>query len=244
MPQSAESEPRPWRPPDLSQPRPRDGYRFSTDAFVLASFAAAFQPRTWCDLGAGSGVIAYTLACRFPTSRGVAIERQRASLVHARANLRGLPALLIEGDLRRFPWRADRFDLAVCNPPYYEVDAGHINRNPVIAEARHTFHGNVVDFAAAILPALRPGGRFCFILPHILHRPVLQRLRQSGWRLERSLALRPYAGREPRLTCFALTRDPVAEPTRQDLIQFQAHRVFTRQMERFLSGRGDWRRDL
>jgi len=241
---SASRDPARWLPPSLSQPPPREGYRFSTDAFVLASFAAAFKPRFWCDLGAGSGVIAHALTQLSPGSRGVAVERQAESLAHARRNLRNAPCLLVEGDLRHFPWRPNCFDLAVCNPPYYEVARGHVNRNPVIAEARHAYYGDVTAFAEAMRPAMRADGVFCFIYPFVIHRPVLGRLREAGWRLKRRLALRPFAGREPKLVCFALDRlrgGPDDAPECLDLVQFRAHRVFTEAMHRFLLGRNDWR---
>ncbi len=90
-----------WSPPELRQPA--EGYRFTTDSWLLAAFAAGFKPTDWCDLGTGCGVIAYALSDYLPKTRGVAIERQADLADFARLNLSGRDVLVIQGDLRFFP---------------------------------------------------------------------------------------------------------------------------------------------
>ena len=221
-----------WRPPELSQPE--HGYRFTTDAFALASFALTFPFTNFCDLGTGSGVIAHDLATRRPTCRGVAVERQASLLAHARRNLADLPVHLIEGDLRAHDWSQHRFELVVCNPPYYEVHAGGINRCPERAAARHTFHGTAVDFAAALAPALREDGVFCLVFPDHLIPRLLTRFERQGWFLRRRLDLCSYADRAPKLACLALGRGAGSQPRRQRISVWRAHREFTDEMQFFL----------
>jgi len=222
-----------WAPPKLAQPA--DDYRYSTDAWLLASFAAGFGGTFFCDLGCGCGVIAQQLALRLPRAAGVAVERRRALALYARRNLAGLPVTLLEADLRHVPWRPERFDLVVCNPPFYRVDAGHINRHPGLAEARHTFFGDIAAFAAALRPALKASGRFCFIFPHHLHAPELDKLQRAGWHLHNKLLIRSFANAEPKLVCLALalSAGPV---TIGELALYRSHRWFNDEAVAFLSG--------
>ena len=220
-----------WRPPDLAQPA--DGYRFTTDAFLLASFARSCGGTRWCDLGTGSGVIAHHLAGHLG-GNGLAIERQPELLAFARQNLFQLPVTLIAGDLRFHPWRPQSLDLVVCNPPYYEVHAGHINRDSRLAEARHTFFGNVVDFAECLAPALDRGGTFCFVFPWHLHHRVLASLTEHAWYLHRRLQVSSWADKEPKLVCLAISRQRPAAIQEQQLVIYQAHRHHTVAMNHFL----------
>ncbi len=221
-----------WRPPNLSQPQ--QGYRFTTDAFSLASFALGFPFVTFADLGTGSGVIAHVLASRRPASQGLAVERQTNLLAHAKINLADLPVRVIAADVRELDWQAEKLDLVVCNPPYYEVHAGHVNQDLERAEARHTFFGTLWDFATFLQPALSEGGVFCFIFPFQLADRVVKRLKQQGWYLWRQLNLCSFVGRQPKLVCLAFGREALAEPQRHTLVVWQAHRQFTNDMQYFL----------
>jgi len=220
-----------WTPPDLAQPEV--GYRFSSDAFLLASFARSFGGRFWCDLGTGSGVIAYTLAQGLG-GEGLAFERQSALIPYARKNLAHLPVTLVEGDLRQFPMRRHCFDLTVCNPPFFEVHAGKINQSQTIAEARHTFYGGVEAFAATVHDALKPGGVFCFVFPYLLVERPLNNLLREGWYLAKRLFIRPFSQRDPKLVCVALRKQAGAPVVDSEIIQYKSHRLFTDEMQFFL----------
>ena len=220
-----------WTPPELVQPE--RGYRFSTDAFLLASFAARFPGKCWCDLGTGSGVIAWELAQRIG-GHGIAVERQPELCHYARQNLKDQPVTLIQGDLCQFPWRKDCFDLIVANPPYYDVGAGRINQDAMQAHARHTFYGGICDFAEVMAPSLRQEGHFCFVFPYHLHRRPLEKLIARGWGMVEQLVVRSYEGKEPKLICLALGKSATAEPATRDLVIYRAHREFTDQHQWFL----------
>ena len=220
-----------WSPPDLDQPQ--DGYRFTSDAFILAAFARAFAGPRWCDLGTGSGVIAHQLA-QFIGGEGYAVERQAALIPYARHNLAGAPVTLIEGDLTCFPWQGKSLDLVVCNPPYYEVGAGHINRSRTKAEARHTFYGGVREFADVIWQALSDSGYFCFVFPFDLHQRPLRDLQKRGWCLQRRLLVRSFEGRQPKLICLALSKQPQKTIEECDINIYQSHRVHTDELQTFL----------
>ena len=213
--------------------QPKNGYRFSIDALLLAAFSAEFHPHVWCDLGTGCGVIAVELAKRLPGSVGVAIERQPLLIRCARTNLANWPISLVEGDVRAFPWVASCLDLVSCNPPFYQSGSGRTNKNPNIAEARHAFHGDILAFATAVGPALKADGLFCFIFPFSLATKPLVALISQGWYVASTLEISSFAQKPPNLICVALTKKRGPEK-KQHLVLYESHRVYTNAAKRFL----------
>lgn len=213
-----------WKPPALVQPK--DDYRSSVDAWLLAGFVLRFAPRRFLDLGCGSGPIAFALARALPASRGVAIELGERLAACARQNLEGLPVTVLRGDLRTYPWSAQAFDAIVCNPPYFELGRGKLSQNPERARARHCLHGDLVDFARACLPAMRPSGHFCCVLPESVFVRLSPRLELEGLHLRHQLSVRAFSDRGDTLICSAFQALPgplVAE----ELVLYLAHRDYS-----------------
>jgi len=224
-----------WAPPDLSQPE--HGYHHTLDSWLLAAFAIALRPRHWCDLGTGSGAIAYALAHSLPNSRGVAIERQDLLSQHAHRNLCETGVILIRGDLRVFPWREACFDLLVCNPPYFAKDRGRLNREEERAAARHTLHGDIIAFARTTRFTLTDQGSFCFVYPTDRLDPVLERMTELGLYLHERLDIRSFAAKPAILTCVALRKED-GKSTESELVLYEAHRVWTEKAIEYLESIG------
>jgi release factor glutamine methyltransferase len=98
--------------------------RPETEHAVEAALAGPLPPRPWIlDVGAGSGILAVTLALEIPGARAVATDLSPGALAVTAGNARRLGAAG-----RVFPVRTDltagldlsRFDLAVSNPPYID----------------------------------------------------------------------------------------------------------------------------
>lgn len=213
-----------WKPPTLAQPS--DGYRHSADAFLLAGFAARYAPDFFCDLGTGSGVVAFALS-HATGAAGVAVEREAPMYPYAQHNLKGLPLTVVRADLRFFPWAADCFDLVVCNPPYFSLGHGKISRNEGVARARHAFFGDVVAFGRALRRSLKPFGLFCFIFPFHSLPTVLDPMVSAGWHVRETMEVRSFADRTPRLICVALQREQPEQAEHGSLVMYHAHRMYT-----------------
>lgn len=98
--------------------------RPETEHVVEAALAEPLPPRPWLlDIGAGSGILAVTLALEIPGARAVATDLSPGALAVTAANARRLGA-----GARVLPVRTDltagldlsRFDLVVSNPPYID----------------------------------------------------------------------------------------------------------------------------
>ena len=141
----------------LTLQQPRQGYRFSLDAFLLADFVSADAAAPLIDLGTGCGVVALLLARRHGQGWIVGLELQsglvRLAQRNAEQNCLRHRVDMLQADIRQahriFP--AGAFGTVVCNPPYRRVGHGRLNPHPEKAIARH----EVVLTLAQMLAAAR-----------------------------------------------------------------------------------------
>lgn len=145
------------------------GYRYSIDAFLLASHVRLRAGDRVLDLGTGCGIIPLILAYRNPdiTICGVEVQSELAELA----------ALNIEDN--RF---ADRVgvlcrdmkelkpdmlcapvDVVVCNPPYRKWGTGRINPDRQRAVARHEIAVTLADVLQTARRMLPTAGKFVTI---------------------------------------------------------------------------------
>jgi release factor glutamine methyltransferase len=118
-----------------------------------------------CDVGAGSGAIALTVALERPRARVTAVDFFEPALAASRANAAALRAAvsLCRGDLLT-PFRDGSFDLIVSNPPYVAESARpSLQRELAHEPASALFAGpDGLDCYRRLIPqaarALKPGG--------------------------------------------------------------------------------------
>ena len=113
---------------------------------------------------------------------GVELQGEVCALARRSAQEQGLAGQIrfLQGDIREensLPPR-ESFDLAACNPPYFEPRAGKLSPAPLRAAARAESHCTLEEAVTAAAGLLRFGGSFC-----LCHRPerlcdVVQALRR------------------------------------------------------------------
>ena len=146
-----------------------DGYRYSIDPFLLASFASLPAGARVVDLGSGSGVISLLLSQKDQAAKVVGLELQDALVERSRRTvaLNGFQdrVEIVQGDVRALPTSLmpGSFDVVVSNPPYRTVGSGRLALGDERAHARHELAGGLVDFLTAASSLLKPGGRFFII---------------------------------------------------------------------------------
>jgi tRNA1Val (adenine37-N6)-methyltransferase len=152
----------------------RSGYRFTLDAVLLAAFAAtegrdAGGPLL--ELGAGSGVVSFLLACQFGLGPVDALELQPE--VHARL-VRAVALNACEGrvrpllgDLReaRSLFAPGAYVHVVSNPPFRPVHAGVRSPDEERALSKQELACDAPSVVAAARHALSPGGRVSLVYP-------------------------------------------------------------------------------
>jgi release factor glutamine methyltransferase len=131
--------------------------------------ASSGSPAILVDVGTGSGAILLALLTRFPTSRGIGVDRSERALRWARGNADTCRCAqrtsFVRGSLMEWCGGGGVVDAVVSNPPYIREDDAH-RLAPEIAEyePREALFSGVdgLDHVRDLLPgaasALRPGG--------------------------------------------------------------------------------------
>ena len=149
--------------------QPKEGYRFSLDAVLLADFLTIKPDERLIDLGTGIGIIPLLVSALHPVRHIVGLELQERLQDLAQRNVRlnnlGSCIHIIHGNLREVSgmFRAGEFDVLCSNPPYRKVGSGRINPRAEQAIARHEIACQLNDLLAAAKYLVKPGGRIFFI---------------------------------------------------------------------------------
>lgn len=148
-----------------------DGFRFGTDAVLLADFAASRTAQRVADVGTGTGVLPLLLSARMPQARFDAIEIQAdmADMAARSVRLNGLEERIRVHCIDcRDAARAighEVCDLAVTNPPYTAQGAGLVSPHAGKAVSRSDSDCALDAWIAACARLVRFGGRLCCVFP-------------------------------------------------------------------------------
>lgn len=145
----------------------RVGLKVGTDAVLLGAWTNIDKAKLILDVGTGSGVIALMLAQR--TEEGTSIdgvEIEETDTLQAKENVLRSPwsnkVTISQRAIQEFE-PTNKYDLIVCNPPYF-VDSllpPKANR----AQARHAQSLTAEELIAHSLRLLNQTGRLSVILP-------------------------------------------------------------------------------
>ncbi len=183
--------------------RQAEHFRLSTDSVLLADFVRCASARRGIDLGCASGALALLLLEKNERLHmtGLEIVPEAAALARENMERNGLAgrAEIVEGDIRehRRLFQTGRFDLVVCNPPYYPVGSGAAPGDAKRAAARGETQCSLEDVCKAAAFLCRTGGSVCLV-----HKPE---------RLSELMCAMTAQGIEPkrlRLVCHRAGRAP------------------------------------
>lgn len=163
--------------------QPKDGYRFGTDAVLLAASIFTRKGRL-LDMGAGVGAVALGAAWRHPDLQITAAEKEpilAELLAHnIEQNNLGERVRAIQADISALPpVLRNSFDHVVANPPFHQpggTRAKHRRR-----ELAHSGDGlSLSDWVQFGLQATKPKGRISFIVRADRGDEVITALRTGG----------------------------------------------------------------
>lgn len=148
-----------------------DGFRFGTDAVLLADFARAKRGERVCDVGTGTGVLPLLIAARSMDTTFDAVEIQPEVADMARRSV-ALNAMedrirVHNMDCRDAPAGLGHecFHLVVTNPPYTAAGAGLISPQKTRAVSRSDSDCSLEAWMIACGKLLKNGGRLACVFP-------------------------------------------------------------------------------
>ena len=148
-----------------------NGYRYSTEPFLLSAFVRLENAFRVLDIGTGCGVIPLLLLKRQPAMNILAIEIQYSLYETAIKNVafNGLCDKIDVhcGDFVGLASGLDKetFDLIVSNPPYRKINTGRLNPDSAKAIARHELTLNLSALIENGFPLLKAGGNMVLAYP-------------------------------------------------------------------------------
>jgi tRNA1Val (adenine37-N6)-methyltransferase len=169
----------------------RRGFRYALDPFLLAGFALeAGRPRTFLDVGTGSGIVALLLARLGLSGTGIDVRPEWKALAERSARDSGLEERVrfVADDVRKTS--LPPVDLVLANPPYRALGRGSLSPDPLKASAHHELAGTLDELLQAMA---RLGERVVVVVPtdreaearaalERTSRPVSRILRLGGTR--------------------------------------------------------------
>ncbi len=156
---------------DYSQP---DFYRFNEDSLRLVKFIKekGIVVTSILDLGAGCGVIGIEIANHQKPEVLTLVEYQKEYFSHLQLNREHQLKVLLDCEIIQASfgeWKPDRkYELVVCNPPYYLPGHGQPNKDRRRELARSFVKDNWAILLNCIESALEPGGRAFMVIKNDL----------------------------------------------------------------------------
>lgn len=190
-----------------------DAFRFGTDSVLLADFAAPKPRDRAVDLGAGTGAIATLMAAHCPgvTVDLVELQPEIADMARRSVALNGLTdRLRVHAMDMREAWRAlgaERFTLAVCNPPYGRDGGGLLSRSETVRLARHEGGLAPDDVARSAGKLLCAGGKLCVVYPAFRALEMMDAMQAHRLAPKRIRTVHGVAGRAPRFVLIDAVKD-------------------------------------
>lgn len=195
----------------------KKGFRFGTDAVLLADFAACAKNSRIAELGTGCGIISILAAHHYEGIFIDAVELQpayaemaeRSVMLNGQCDKIKIHSADIK-EVGRF-LRPGTYDCVVFNPPYKKAGTGRKSAATDIAVARNELSATLEDFIRAAALLLKEDGRICLV-----HRPgrlgdITLSLSRYGFFLSRLRMVAPESGRPPSLILVEARKSPNAE---------------------------------
>lgn len=151
----------------------KEGFKFGTDAVLLADFAKECSRGNVLDLCSGTGIVPILLAAKTSAPRISCLEIQKDmwEMSCRSVEYNGLRERIspVCGDLKncRSFFEPHSFNCVTCNPPYMKYNSAIKNIPEGKMIARHEYMCDINDVVKAAADMLVYRGSFCMV-----HRPM------------------------------------------------------------------------
>ena len=216
-----------------------DGFRFGTDAVLLADFAGAKKGEHIADVGTGTGVLALLLSARAEntTFDAFEIQPQVADMAARSVQINGLESRIRVHcmDCREAAAQVghERCQLVVSNPPYTKCGAGLVSPQETRAISRSDSDCTLEEWVSACGRLLKNGGRLCCVFPAPRFLELCDAMRSARMEPKRVRFVAARADAAPKLVLVeGLKGGRPGLHMQPLLITHEANGEFTREMRR------------
>lgn len=140
---------------------------FSIDAVLLAHFVTVRKNARGLDLGTGTGVIPLLLSNKVQSMEALEINPVTYEIAKRNMMMNKLDDRIKvqQGDLCDIAtyYKPQSMDFVVSNPPYRQLNQGHLNILDGVARARHEITATLDDVVRAGSFVLKRKGRFAMV---------------------------------------------------------------------------------
>lgn len=183
----------------------RSAMKVGTDSVLLGAWATprVASPMEILDVGCGTGILSLMSAQRFPTAEITAVEIDQDAANEASDNF--LSSVwsdrlhVVNTDFLQ--WQTERkYDLIVCNPPYFST--GERSNDSKRATARHTDTLSLESLTRRVAKLLKPDGVFALIVPEQSLEEAIYHSALCSMNPHRVCHISPNPGKKP-IRCMA-----------------------------------------
>jgi tRNA1Val (adenine37-N6)-methyltransferase len=185
----------------------RCAMKVSTDGVLFGAWVRHAGAARILDIGAGTGLLAIIAAQRNTVAHVDAVEIDDAAAAQAAENVAACPwsdrIRVHRMDIRRLR-ATERYDLILCNPPYYSGYSGPADER--VGVAKHSNELQLGDLVEAMEGLLADEGRAAVIIPLSREREFMAIATGHGLFVQRRCAVRYVAHRPAKRVMLELGR--------------------------------------
>ncbi|HRO42186.1 MAG TPA: methyltransferase [Flavipsychrobacter sp.] len=194
--------------------------KVSTDACIQGAWTpVSSEIKNILDIGAGTGLLSLMMAQRNKTAHIDAIELDTNSARQAQQNFEqsewGKRLNIIEADVRQYKFEK-KYDLVICNPPFFVNSL--LGNNEKRNVAKHTINLLFKDLFHAIVQSLSPTGYASVLLPAMEHKEWSKLLEANNWQIFHELNIVPRVKEKPNRVISLCSSSPTNMELTEDLI--------------------------
>lgn len=166
----------------------KEGFRFGTDAVLLADFFDGKKTGRILEIGTGNGIIPVLLISKEKVEKIEAVEIQKevAELAERNIVLNGFEnrVKIINMDIKEMR-NGNSYDYILTNPPYMVLDGKELNQNDSKTIARHEIKLNLDELISTSKKLLKPRGELFMVHKSYRFLEISQKLLEYNFSIKR-----------------------------------------------------------
>ncbi len=212
------------------------GMKICTDAILFAAMVPVKSSDKVLDIGAGTGVLSLMMAQR-GAAQVTAVEITPEACKEARVNFQRSPwsdrLTVINQPIQDFALTAtQRFDLIICNPPFFE---DHSKASDALRRiARHTDQLSFTDLLQIASHLLSSHGLFYVLTPKFAVTKLIEIGYDNGIYLQQQTNFQAYEYSPAKVSALVFSQDQISTHIEQLLVIYDQPGIYSQQSQDFL----------